>query len=327
MKIIGLEEHYWTPEVAEALKQLPPEQRDDSLQLNTGDVNDGLLDLGEGRLRQMDLVGLDRMVLSLTTPATQPLPPAQAVALARQVNDRLAAAVRAHPDRLSGFATLSTPDPAAAAQELTRCVQELGFCGTLLCGRTGDKYLDHADFHPLLAAADRLNVPIYLHPEIPPRSVRDVYYSGFGEELDMVFSTGGWGWHLDTAVTVLRLILAGTFDRYPNLQFILGHWGEMVAFYLQRADIMSTYAKGLQKSVVEYYQQHFYLTGSGIYHTPYLLEAIQVMGIDRIMYSTDYPFQYHSDGTARHFLENAPLSDEDKAKIAYRNAERLLKLA
>lgn len=329
MKIIGLEEHFWTPELLQALTSLPPEQQDDILKAAfPPEMKNQLLDLGEGRLRQMDLIGLDMMVLSVSSPGAQGLPPAQAVELSRQANDRLAAAVKAHPDRLAGFATLPTPDPAAAVRELERAVQELGFPGALINGRTGDKYLDHPDFRPLLAKAAELNVPIYLHPQIAPKPVRALYYDGFDPQLDVAFASSGWGWHLDAGIGALRLILAGVFDELPNLQFILGHWGEMVTFYLDRADDMTRLlAKaGRQKSVAEYFRQNFYLTGSGIFVTPYLQRAIEVMGADRVMFSSDYPFRYFPDGTARSFLEQAPLSFEDKAKIGHLNAERLLKL-
>ena len=323
MKIIGLEEHFHTPEILAALRRANDETM---LLFKEGPTQDRLLDLGEGRLREMDRIGLDRMVLSLTSPATQALPPAEAVPLARQANDRLAAAVRAHPDRFSGFATLPTPDPAAAVAELRRCVQELGFCGAMLHGRTGERYLDHPDFRPLLAEAAALGVPLYLHPQVPPRAVREVYYDGFGEALSNVFATGGWGWHLDAGIGALRLMVAGVFDEHPDLQIILGHWGETVAFFLERANQITPQLPAGRQSVADCFRQHFSVTGSGIYHLPYLLSAIEVMGIDRVLYSTDYPFVYHPDGLARQFLEDAPLSEADKAKIAHGNAERLLKL-
>ncbi|AMJ66028.1 amidohydrolase family protein [Hymenobacter sp. PAMC 26628] len=328
MKIIGLEEHFWTPELADALTSLPPEQQDDVLKGYPQDFKDKLADLGEGRLRHMDLIGLDMMVLSVSSPGAQGLPPAQAVALARQANDRLAAAVKAHPDRFAGFATLPTPDPAAAVRELERAVQELGFKGALINGRTGDKYLDHPDFRPLLAKAAELDVPIYLHPQIAPKPVRALYYDGFDPELSIAFASSGWGWHLDAGIGALRLILSGVFDELPSLQFILGHWGEMVTFYLDRANDMSARLAqaGRKKSVAEYFRQNFYLTSSGLFVTPYLQRALNVMGADRVMFSSDYPFRYFPDGTARSFLEQAPISFDDKAKIGHLNAERLLKL-
>ena len=141
-----------------------------------------------------------------------------------------------------------------------------------------------------------------------------------------MFAAGGWGWHLDAGIGALRLIVAGVFDDYPGLQLILGHWGETVAFFLERANQMTSQLPVGRKSVADCFRQHFYVAGSGIYHLPYLLSAIEIMGIDRVLYATDYPFVYHPDGLARHFLETAPLSAADKAKIAHGNAERLLRL-
>ena len=325
MKIIGLEEHFWTAEIAAALNR--PGQREASMDLYQDPaLLHRLQDLGEDRLRQMDLIGLDMMVLSVTTPATQALPPDQAVSLARQANDRLAATINAHPDRYAGFATLPTPDPAAAVIELQRAVQELGLRGAMIHGRTGDNYLDHSDYRSILATAAALEVPVYLHPQIPPQPVRDYYYDGFDPALALSFATSGWGWHLDAGVAALRLILAGTFDALPTLQVVLGHWGEMVTFYLERANIMTAAARNLKMPVADYFSRHFHVTPGGMFSTRYLQQAIDVLGSDRILYATDYPFVYHPDGTARSFLESAPVSDEDKAKIAHLNAEKLLKL-
>ena len=330
MKLIGLEEHFMTPELAQATSNLPPEQVGSFFELfKGGPLQERLLDLGEDRLRQMDLIGLDRMVLSIPAPGVELLAPAPAVALARQANDRVAAAVRAHPDRYAAFAALPTPDPAAAVAELQRAVQELGCCGALINGRTADnKYLDHPDFRPLLAMAAQLDVPIYLHPQLPPAAVRAVYYDGFGPELSGAFAGGGWGWHLDAGIGALRLILSGVFDELPTLQIVLGHWGEMVTFYLERANVLTAFMarRGLKKSLAEYFRQHFYVTGSGINTTAYLLRAVEVLGADRVMFSTDYPYAYESEDTGREFLAQAPLSFDDKTKIAHRNAERLLKL-
>ena len=330
MKVIGLEEHFITPELAQVTSGLPPEQVGSLFQLfKGGPVQDRLLDLGDDRLRQMDLIGLDVMVLSVSAPGVELLAPAPAVALARQANDRMAAAVRAHPDRYAAWAAVPTPDPAAAVQELQRAVQELGCRGALINGRTADnKYLDHPDFRPLLAMAAQLGVPIYLHPQVPPAAVRAVYYDGFGPELSSAFSGGGWGWHLDAGIGALRLILSGVFDELPTLQIVLGHWGEMVTFYLERANNLTPFMaqKGLKKSLAEYFRQNFYVTGSGINTTAYLRRAVEVMGADRVMVSTDYPYQYAPDGAARHFLEQAPLSFDEKEKIAHLNVERLLKL-
>ena len=327
MRIIGLEEHFTTPEIAQALQDLPPDQRDDSQMMSSDEsIKRRLLDLGDERLRQMDDIGLERMVISVTTPATQILPPAQAVSLARQANDKLAAAVKAHPDRFSGFATLPTPDPAAAVLELERCVQELGFVGAMLNGRTGDRYLGEPEYRPLLAKAAALGVPLYIHPQIAPRAVRAYYYDGFDPKVSVAFASAGLGWHYEAGITGLRLILGGVFDELPGLQIILGHWGEVVLFYSERISKLSEFTKNLKRPVADYFRSNFYVTGSGIYHTPYLLECIKILGVDRVLYSTDYPFEFGGHGLGRDFLEQAPISYDDKLKIAHVNAEKLLKL-
>lgn len=326
MKFIGLEEHYWTAEIRSALKQLGPDERDDSLTMSHADAVEGqLLDLGASRLADMDRAGVDVAILSVTTPATQILPPDQAVALARQANDKLAAAIKANPTRLLGFATLPTPAPDVAVDELTRAVEELGFKGAMIHGRTGRKYIDHKDFRPILRQAAALGVPIYIHPQIAPRPVRELYYDGFGTDLDVVFAAAGWGWHLDAGINALRLVLAGVFDELPTLQIILGHWGEMIPFYIERADIMSL-ATHLDKPIKDYLRSNFYITPSGMHSDTYLRFASEVIGIDRIMFSTDYPFVYRPEQEARRFIENSGLSVVDQHKIAHGNAESLFNL-
>lgn len=193
--------------------------------------------------------------------------------------------------------------------------------------RSGDKYLDHPDYRPLLQKAADLGYPIYIHPQIAPRAVRALYYDGFSEKVNIGFASAGLGWHIEAGITALRLIMAGVFDEIPSLQIILGHWGETITFYLKRIDKMSMFAENLKRPVADYFRHNFYVTGSGIYHTPYLLECIRVMGVDRVMYSSDYPFEYGGGGIGRKFLEEAPLSYDDKLKIAHINADRLLKLS
>jgi predicted TIM-barrel fold metal-dependent hydrolase len=168
-------------------------------------------------------------VLSLTTPGLHELG-AESVDLARRVNDNVAEAVARHPRRFQAFATLPVAFPQAAARELERCVTQLGFKGTMLCGRVGARNLDHPDMEPIFAAAAVLKVPVLLHPRTPDEAVRKAYYSGFSPELDNAFANLRMGWHYDAGVQFVRLILGGTFDRHPALQVILGHWGEMVLF-------------------------------------------------------------------------------------------------
>jgi predicted TIM-barrel fold metal-dependent hydrolase len=271
---IGLEEHAWTPGLRDAVTALEGDARDDSVtMLNNGEVARRLLDVTGERIQHMDDAGIDIQVLSVTTPGTQSLPPAEAVRLARDANDMLAATVSAQPSRFAAFATLPTPDPATAAKELERTVRGLGFVGAMLFPRTGDLYLDHNTFRPVFEAAAGLGVPLYIHPEIAPHPVRDVYFSGFSDDINVILATGGWGWHADAGIAALRLILTGTFDRYPDLQLILGHWGEMLVFFLERADILSNWTPHLQRRVAGYITSNLNVTpaassATGCWPTP-----------------------------------------------------------
>ena len=231
--------------------------------------------------------------------------------------------MRAHPGRLGGFATLPTPAPEEAARELERAVTALGLSGAMLHGCTRDRNLDHPDFLPILEAAEHLRLPLYLHPQIPQAPVREALYTGFGEELDLHFATGGLGWHVETGVQFLRLVLAGAFDRFHDLQVILGHWGEVVPFYLERVDVLSRAARRLRRPVAEYFRTNVHVTPSGMFSPRYLAWALDVMGADRILFSTDHPYVPLPDGGARRFLEEASLSDADRARIAHGNWDRL----
>jgi uncharacterized protein len=168
---------------------------------------------------------------------------ADAVALQVASNDRLAETVRAHPGRLQGLATLATPAPGAAARELERAVTTLGLNGAMLFGRTRERNLDHPDFWPIFEAAAALNAPLYLHPQSPLPAVRAALYGGLDDTVSSAFATHGIGWYYETGVQLLRLILGGVFDRFPGLQVIVGHWGELVLFYLDHLDVFATEAK------------------------------------------------------------------------------------
>lgn len=321
MKIITLEEHFRTQALEKATEKLVP-----SNILDGGPINgpgSHLYDLETDRLKQMDAMGIDVQVLSYAVPATQLLSVAEAVPMARDANDQLAAVVDAHPDRFAGFATLRTPDPQAAAAELERAVRQLGFKGAMINGRTHDLFLDDPRFSPILEKAETLDVPIYLHPTWASKAVRDDYFGGFDPNTSAWFACAGWGWHMETGTHALRMILAGIFDRYPRLQIILGHWGELIPFYLARLEELHQF-KHLKQRMSDYFLQNFYVTPSGMYTIPPLLLTLETIGADRIMYSVDYP--YVIDEHARTFLENAPISHADKEKIAHGNAEKVLKI-
>jgi predicted TIM-barrel fold metal-dependent hydrolase len=235
----------------------------------------------------------------------------------------VAATIAKHPTRFQGFAVLPMPSPDEAALELERAVSQLRLAGAMVCGRTREKNLDHPDFLPMLETAAKLRVPIFVHPQIPQAAVRAAYYSGFGEQVDTAFATFGLGWHYEAGIQFVRLILAGVFDRFPNLQIILGHWGEVVLFYLERLKSLARVAK-LERPVEEYFRSNVYVTPSGMWSQAYLQRALEIVGPERILFSTDYPYQYRPGQPGRSFLLNADLRPEFKELIAHSNWEALV---
>jgi uncharacterized protein len=331
MRTITLEEHYATPafmdgpgrqirEEAEAARAHP------QVAAGLARLIAQLCDIGEGRITNMDAAGLDVQVLSLTFPGVEQLDPVEAVALARDTNDTLAEAVRRHPDRLAGFAAIPTPDPEAAAAELKRAVAEHGFKGALINGHSRGRYLDDEFFWPILACAEALQVPLYLHPTPPPQStIKDLYAGNYPSQVAGVLATAAWGWHIDTAIHVLRLILSGALDQYPGLQLVIGHLGETLPFMLPRLErALPTELTRLDRPVSAYLRENVHYSFSGFNWTPAFLDLLLQVGADRILFSTDHP--YASMTEARAFLDQLPVSAADKERIAHGNAERLLGL-
>ncbi|QJY48028.1 amidohydrolase family protein [Pseudonocardia broussonetiae] len=320
LRIVCLEEHVSTPALVEAWTA-------HSLPFGRGPLLDQLADLGEGRLAAMDDAGVDVHVLSVSGPGLEQLPAADAVALARDANDRIAAAVAAHPDRLQGFVTLPTPDPAGAAAELRRGVEELGFRAGFLFGRVGDRNVDHPAFDELWATAAELRVPVYLHPAQPPQAVRDAYYGGLGDPAaDFAFSAGALGWHYEAGVQLLRLVYGRVFDRHPDLQVVVGHWGEVVLFYAERVQLLDGAMRpALDRSLPEYLRQNVFYTPSGMYSPRYLAWALDLVGAERLMFSTDHPYLPDvGGGASRDFLEKTDLlTEQERHLIAHGNWERL----
>lgn len=322
MRVIALEEHFWTPAIAEAIGAL----RNPDTAAAQSPLAANLLDLGEQRLAAMDAAGIDLQVISHTTPGVQHLDPETAVALAREANDELARAVGEHPARFAAFATLPTPDPSAAADELERAVGELGMKGAMVNGHTGGRFLDDPSFDVLLARFERLGVPLYLHPAEPVPAVRDAYYAGFNPAVSWFLSAAAWGWHAETGLHVLRMVLGGVFDRHPQLRLVVGHMGEMLPFMLARVDDnLPPEVTGLDRMPSEYILDNVLITTSGLFTLPPLLCALMVFGAERILFSVDWPYAPNEDG--RRLLETAPLSPDDLERIAHGNAERLLGLS
>ncbi len=320
MKTIAIEEHF-------AMPFGPHERTDTPTSGGTGaymaEVGERLVDLGAGRLADMDAAQIDMQVLSLS--AVDEGLRSDAAEIARSSNDLLAETVRRAPTRFAGFGTLPMTHPEKAAAELERCVTKLKLVGAVIDGTTEGKFLDDPRFEPVLAEAERLDVPIYLHPAPPPKAVFDAYYSGLPAEAAAILSISGWGWHAETALHSFRLIVAGAFDRFPKLKMIIGHMGEFIPYCFNRSDLLlSRAAPHLQRRVGEYFQTNFYITTSGYFTTPPFLCALSVVGADHILFAVDYPYSPNAAG--RSFLQAAPVGALDMEKITHGNAERLLKL-
>jgi predicted TIM-barrel fold metal-dependent hydrolase len=327
MNVITIEEHWTTAAIARALDAQSAEERDDSVALNAGgDISARLLDIGAGRIAAMDAAGIDMQILSIAPPGTQGLSAAEAVVLSREANDLAADAVRVHPARLRALATLPTPDPDAAVVELERCAIVLGHVGVMTYGRSRGRWLDDPAYDDLLAAATRLRQPVFIHPQIPTKAVRDAAYRGFDPLTDLALATFGWGWHIEAGTAALRLILRGTFDRHPDLQIVLGHWGEMLLFSLDRIDGLSNVATHLERRVADYVRDNVHIATSGML-TPHLLRhALAVTTIDRIVLSGDYPFHRTDTNAIATFLSTLP-DPSDQEKVAHHNAATLFNLA
>jgi predicted TIM-barrel fold metal-dependent hydrolase len=320
MRTITLEEHFATAAFMEgAGKRLK------GLTLGGNSrIADQLADLGEGRIREMDQAGIDMQVLSLTSPGVEGLEAREAAVFARNVNDQLVEAVRRYPDRLAGLAALPTADPKSAVSELERTVKEYGFKGAVINGHIGGRYLDDAYFWPILEGAEALEVPLYLHPAMPPQPVIQTYYVGnFSAEITAGLAGAAWGWHIETAIHILRIIASGAFDRFPKLQFIIGHMGEALPFMLPRLEhTLPMQVTKLKRPMRDYLRENIYYTFSGFNYTQNFLDLMLQVGAERILFSADYPFS--SMEAAKVFLEQLPISPADRERIAHGNAEHLL---
>ncbi|MEV4886763.1 amidohydrolase [Chitinophaga ginsengisegetis] len=316
MRIISLEEHIALPEFAHKIQQWPlPKQ-----------AVEQLADISDTRLTSMDDNGIDMQVLSVVGRGAESLPTREALSFASRYNDILAARIAAHPTRFKAFAHLPMSSPEAAANELERAKEEHHFCGALINGLTNGKFLDLPEFRPLLQKAEQLQMPLYLHPGMPPETVAEAYYNDLPGPTGIMLACGGWGWHAETALQVLRLIITGTLDRYPRLKIIIGHMGEMIPMMMSRLDekfnVSSTGYH--QRSVSQTLRDQVHITTSGIFTLPPLMAALGTFGIDNVMFSVDYPFSTNEAG--KQLLESIPLPPEEVAKIAGGNAERLLGL-
>ena len=288
---------------------------------------DRIQDLGERRLADMDAAGIDKALVSVTCPGVQLFDAATGTALASSFNDQLADAVSRHPTRLAGLAAIAPQDPKRAVQELERAVGKLGLKGAIVNSHTHGEYLDDPKFWDIFAAAEALGVPIYLHPMTPSKAMIEPFLA---RGLDGAV----FGFAIETGLHALRLVVAGVFDRFPRLQIVLGHLGEGLPFWLTRLDFMHNIivrtnrygaaAPKLAKPMSAYLRENFHYTTSGMGWTPAIMFVHQVIGIDRLLYAMDYPYQYVPEEVIEQ--DNLPLSAADKRQFFQTNAERLFAL-
>ena len=326
MRIVTIEEHVSFPEMTQFIPEgllTKKEPSGPAVQMMSK-----LADISGERLDSMNQTGISMQVLSVENMDVNLLDNTSAPEFASKYNDLLADKIKDHPDRFTAFAHLPMVNPSAAADELERTVKTYGFRGAMIRGLTKGKFLDVPEFAPIFERAEKLGVPIYIHPGIPPQPVIDAYYSNIGNTTSSfdALACWGWGWHSETAIHVLRLLVAGVFDTYPKLKIIIGHMGEMLPMMWDRSNKAFQPGNGgkNQRTMIETFQQQLYMTTSGIFTQPPLQIALDTIGIDNIILSVDYPFSTNQMGIE--FLNGIQLPADQIAKIAHENADRLLGL-
>jgi 2,3-dihydroxybenzoate decarboxylase len=324
MRIIAIEEHFITPMYRE--KVGANEFRNFYLQSRGAQLGHDIVeqnsDLGAKRLAHMDAAGVDMQVLSFGSPGTEAFAADVAIPMAREANELLFETAKKYPGRFAGFAALPTAAPEKAADELERCVRKLGFKGAMIHGHQQGRFLDDKKFWPIFERAAALDVPIYLHPTLPHPDAVKSYFAGY-EEL----ARAGWGFAVDTSCHFLRLVFSGLFDAYPKLKIILGHLGEGLPFAMHRLNDHTAAAaarRGLKREPIDYLKENMLVTTSGNWYEPAFQCTLAALGVDKILFSVDWP--YEANRTGVEFLKKISVSNSDREKIAHRNAERLLRL-
>jgi predicted TIM-barrel fold metal-dependent hydrolase len=337
---VDVEGHFFTPEYLALLqaREQPPRQEvsgdsvrlwvepsvPDLYQQSGRSLLETLLDVGDARIAAMDAAGVDVQVLSLSNPAIEQLEPSVGTAAAREANDRLADAVSRHPTRFWALASVAPAQPEEAAIELERCVRQLGFRGLMLRTHARDEFLDGPAFRPIFAAAAELGVPVYLHPTVPhARLIGSLL--GFGWS----FPGPGFGYGVETAIHTLRLIHSGLLDEHADLQLLVGLLGAGLTFWMYRFDFEQSWMAGrrgprLDRKVSDYLRENVNVTTSGTCLHSALTSVIKELGVDRVLFASDYPFTTLRE--AADFIEDGSLSVDERETICYRNAERLFSL-
>ena len=292
MKLIGLEEH-WCPRELFEKKGTPGYESMMSVK-NLFDAKQyeaacqRVSDIGESRIRMMDAIGLSMQVLSICNANMEMLPDDAAVYYSKLSNDILAEGITKNSDRFRGLAAIPTGVPKEAAKELERCMAKDGFVGAVINGHINGHYLDEPQFEPILDTAEKTGAILYIHPALPPQNVIDTYYKMEDKYAQNVIASGGWGWHIETGVHVLRLIASGVFDRHPNLKVVVGHLGEGLPFFMTR--LYNATKGNLEKPYPEYLKENIYYSISGFHDSDLLAYVIKKVGNEHIMFSTDFPF-------------------------------------
>jgi len=341
MKVIAIEEHFTTIEHVDALRSLINRVNSGSadamdecnisfearwvlpakLPADDGGILEKLLDVEGRRIDVMDEAGIDMQVLSIMSPGVQAFDGETATILAKSINEKLAKIIERNPKRYAGLATIAPQDPKTAAEELERAKLELGLKGACIHSHTKGEYLDDRKYWTIFAAAEKLAVPIYLHPRIPsPLMVRP--YLTYP-----CLATGMWGFAAEVSLHAMRLICSGLFDEFPGLKIILGHFGEALPFWLWRLDNRwqkNLFGMQLKKKPADYVRDNFVVTTSGMFHHPSLQCAYSTLSADRILFAVDYPFESCRDAVK--FIKSSPISENEKESICRKNAEHLLKL-
>lgn len=338
LKIIGVEEHVAFPDL---MQDISNSQTADYARKILGDMiphpafayaKGRGADTGSQRLQDMDEGGVQTQILSFGSPVNcTHLEAEEALALSQKINDRLKEAVDRHPDRYRALAELPFHAPELAIRELRRCVKELGFVGVMIAGSVGGDgtFLDQPQFSELLSEFEALDVPLYLHPGIPPKKVMETYYEGVGTALaTAALASSGWGWHQEVAIHVLRLAISGSLDAHPRLKLVVGHQGEMMPMMMQRWDAaFDRETLGLKRSVGEMLRSQVWVAISGLFSIPTTQIAIQTWGVGRVLFANDYP--YVATQGVPDFVRamNDVIGPSDMRKIFQTNAEELFKIS
>ncbi len=328
LRRIPTEEAFSVPEQMDAMRKVVAEASDYhpdlylwNITLGGGVIHDRLLDLDCERIEIMDKAGIDMQLLSLTSTGVQMMDSDTANAVARTANDRLAEAIKRHPGRYAGLATVAPQSPEAAALEVERSINDLKLNGIIINSHTDGEYLSEEKYRPILEAIEACKVPLYIHPRCPGPLHAPAYRADHLE-----FAT--WGYAAETGLHGLRLITGGVFDRFPDLTVVLGHMGEGIPYWFYRIDDriemevkMGMRRRPLNKKPSEYFRKNFAITTSGVNWNPPLEYCVSVLGADKVMFAVDYPYQETFE--AVNWMNDAPISDEDKKLIFGANAERV----